>query len=113
MGKTLFHILFLFIFFISPSSLLLAHEGDDQGAHHQKHAPEEEAKPDNVWGALKFTGQKISQGSQRTGHEIKEGSKTAGRGIKKGGQATGRAFKKAGSSIKTFFVGDDKDDKKD
>jgi len=50
---------------------------------------------DSVWGALKFTGQKIEYGGVK-----------AGQGLKKGGKATGRAFKKTGSSIKKFFVGD-------
>lgn len=80
-----------------------ANSNQDQGANS---GAEDGEKVDSVWGAMKFTGNKIKDGSITAGHAIEKGGKAAGHGIVKGGKATGRGFKKAGHSIKTFFAGD-------
>ncbi len=65
-----------------------------------------ESHDNSVWGAMKFTGHKISEGGETAGHGIEHGGSEAGRGLKKGGQEMEKGFKKAGKSIKGFFVGD-------
>ncbi len=85
---------------LCPSSGLASNTPENSETEKQ------ESHDNSVWGAMKFTGHKISEGGETAGHGIEHGGTEAGRGIKKGGQEMEKGFKKAGRSIKGFFVGD-------
>ena len=102
MKRLIFSVLFTLLL-ISPANPLFADQKEDSGHHHEQ--KDEAPKADSVWGAMKYSGHHIKNGSVKAGSGIKHGSIKAGRGIKKGGKAMGRGFKKAGGSIKKFFAG--------